>query len=204
MAIVAFPAASAGGASKIKIVKVLTSTQSWTAPLDVSKVSVLLCGGGAGGGGSLGGQGSVDTSVRTVTPGASYTLTIGAGGAGNNQGSNSSFAGFTVYGGTSYGAYVTPKGHSGIGGNDMGSSGGPGASGTTGMLGFGGGGGGGSNNQYAHGSGSNGGGPGGFSTISGGSAVVNSGSGGGGSGSSGGNQGSGGSGIAILEYWTAL
>jgi hypothetical protein len=81
---------SGGGASKIEHTVVITGTSAWLAPLDVTKAEVILCGGGGGGGGantssqSAGGGGSVAYNVLTVTPGTSYTVTIGAGGEGGS------------------------------------------------------------------------------------------------------------------------
>lgn len=52
-------------------------TYSWVAPAGVTSVSVVCVGGGAviGGGGGLGYKNNI-----TVTPGASYTVVVGAGG----------------------------------------------------------------------------------------------------------------------------
>lgn len=71
---------------------VITSTQSWTVPDDVSQLDVIMCGGGGGGTTPLastntdskmvpGGSGSVDQKILTVTPGSTHTITIGAGGS---------------------------------------------------------------------------------------------------------------------------
>ena len=83
-----YPAASA--AAKVEKTDRITATGAWVAPADVTKVEVILCGGGAAGGtgggssnGPGGGGGSVAYSVLTVSPSTSYTITIGAGGAGN-------------------------------------------------------------------------------------------------------------------------
>lgn len=91
-----------GGGGKAPVIKRITSTQAWTAPDDVDTVEVELIGGGGSGmpfltnnvsGSSLqshtgGGAGGYVRKVVSVTPGASYTITIGAGGAGNNSGIN--------------------------------------------------------------------------------------------------------------------
>jgi hypothetical protein len=70
-------------------------TTSWTPPTGVYSVEYLVVGGGGGGGqaadnsgGGGGGAGMVLTGNIAVTPGQSYTVTIGAGGAGGNSGSN--------------------------------------------------------------------------------------------------------------------
>ena len=88
----------------------ITSTQTWTAPFDVSEIEILLCGGGSGGtststtstSSNSGGSGSVTRSFLSVTPGASYTVTIGAGGAtdGGNGGASSFGALLSINGAT--------------------------------------------------------------------------------------------------------
>jgi hypothetical protein len=92
-----------------------TGTTSWIAPSDVTSVEYLVVAGGGGAGngydnagGGGGGAGMVRTGTLSVTPGQSYTVTVGAGGAGgadtrtNNPGSpgsNSVFATITALGG---------------------------------------------------------------------------------------------------------
>ena len=68
-------------------------TTSWTAPSGVTNVTYLVVGGGAGGGnafnrgtGGGGGGGMVLTGTLSVTPGNSYTITVGGGGAGGDSG----------------------------------------------------------------------------------------------------------------------
>lgn len=212
---------SSGGASKIQKTEIITSTQAWVAPADVSRVDVELSGGGGGGArGTIvhsGGAGSYNFNSFAVTPGTSYTITIGAGGNGatvNGSGGNgtaSSFGAlFTVAGGgggTPFNTSVpTPGGRGGKPhtlfataqsltvevaphGSLLGGAGGTGAA-----------------NGYGVNAslGSNGGGNGAWDTaISATAAQANSGAGGGG----GGNQtngANGGSGICIIKYWSAL
>lgn len=80
-----------------------TSNGNWTAPSGVARVVVELWGAGGGGGGCQeilcigdgygGGGGAYSRSVLVVTPGATYSITVGVGGAGNGgNGSASSFA----------------------------------------------------------------------------------------------------------------
>jgi hypothetical protein len=64
-------------------------TTSWTAPAGVTSVEYLVVGGGGGGGnaydnsaGGGGGAGMVLSGTTSVTPGQSYTVTVGAGGLG--------------------------------------------------------------------------------------------------------------------------
>jgi hypothetical protein len=88
------------------------SNTTWTAPTGVTSVEVLVVAGGGGGASGGGGAGGLIYNPSfTVTPGNSYTVTVGAGGnagqcdSGNisgNQataGSNSVFASLTAIGG---------------------------------------------------------------------------------------------------------
>jgi hypothetical protein len=90
-------------------------TTTWTAPIGVTTVEYLVVAGGggagngfdnAGGGGGAGGM--VLTGIINVTPGQSYTITVGDGGIGganarvNNAGTdgeNSVFGSITALGG---------------------------------------------------------------------------------------------------------
>jgi hypothetical protein len=90
-------------------------TTSWTAPAGVTSVEYLVVGGGGGAGngydnagGGGGGAGMVLTGTTLVTPGNSYTITVGDGGTGganaraNNpgtSGNNSVFGSITALGG---------------------------------------------------------------------------------------------------------
>ena len=75
-------------------------TTSWTAPSDVKEVEVLVvAGGGSGDGGAGGGAGGVlYNSAYSVTPGQTYTVTVGAGGS-SSRGGNSVFGNLTAIGG---------------------------------------------------------------------------------------------------------
>jgi hypothetical protein len=64
-------------------------TTTWTAPANIYSVEYLIVGGGGGAGngydnagGGGGGAGMVLTDRLSVTPGQTYTVTIGAGGTG--------------------------------------------------------------------------------------------------------------------------
>jgi len=91
---------------------------SWTAPSGVTSVTYLVVGGGGGGGGGEstgagggGGGGSVKTGTLSVTPGSTYSYTVGNGGMGGDAsgttpigrngipGDNSIFASITANGG---------------------------------------------------------------------------------------------------------
>ncbi len=108
-------------------------TTSWTAPAGVTSVDYLLVGGGGGGGngydsggGGGAGGGMVLTGTLSVTPGNSYTVTVGNGGIGgadtraNNPGTdgdNSVFDTITATGGQGgYGSRTAPGG-AGVGGD---------------------------------------------------------------------------------------
>ena len=64
----------------------IAGTYNWTAPAGVSLVSVVAIGGGAGGSGGWGpggaGGGLAYKNNISVTPGQSYTVVVGSGGAG--------------------------------------------------------------------------------------------------------------------------
>lgn len=183
------------------------ATGSWVAPTGVTLVTAAVWGGGGSGGGNVssqnspdggGGGGGYGSGDVAVTPGSSYTATVGgqAGGANGagTTGNTSSFVGDSsqtvqASGGGSGG---TLGGAGGVGSgsasteNRTGGAGGP--RGTTNSGGSGGGGGGGS------GSGSNGGvGQTGHPSDATG-ATGGSGAGGGGNGGQGGTGSSGGAG----------
>ena len=121
-------------------------TTSWTAPSGVTSVDVLVVGGGGGAGGV------VYQAGRAVTPGASYTVVVGAGGYGAPGGSggvrtdgvvqsatghqftvsatsggNSQFDSIIAYGGgyggSSYFQYTPNNGYGASGGSGGGASG---------------------------------------------------------------------------------
>lgn len=129
-------------------------TTSWTAPVGVTEVEYLVVAGAGGGGngydnagGAAGGAGMVLTGSLSVTPGESYTVTVGDGGNGgadtrtNNAGSsgeNSVFATITALGGgfgagsrtggsvglKQVGSTTAPTGGTGSGGGQAGKGGG--------------------------------------------------------------------------------
>ena len=83
-------------------VKTITSTQSWSVPSGWRTIQVFAVGGGGGGGfggntAGGGGGGYAGTSGNiSVTPGTSYTVTIGGGGAGGTSSSNNGGTGGTT------------------------------------------------------------------------------------------------------------
>ena len=72
---------------------------TWTAPFGVSKASIVAIGGGGGGansnsgtnGGGGGGGGLAYINNLTVTPGTTYNLQVGGGGAPGDNGADSWF-----------------------------------------------------------------------------------------------------------------
>jgi hypothetical protein len=69
-----------------------SGTTTWTAPTDVTSVEVLVIAGGGGGGrdraGGGGAGGLVYNNSFAVSSGTGYTVTVGAGGYGAQQGTN--------------------------------------------------------------------------------------------------------------------
>lgn len=109
-----------GGGGKFQKTEIITATQSWTVPADVDQIEVWAFGGGGAGGGWYdtsnarpgggGGGGGCGHKILNVTPGASYTVTIGAGGAAVAQHSWPAAQGSI----TSFGSLV--YGYGGLGG----------------------------------------------------------------------------------------
>lgn len=171
------------------------SSSTWTCPGDVTSVIVSMCGGGGGGGGatgSTGGGGGGGAQCRTketavVVPGTSYTVTIGAGGAGGGPDQVGIAGGVTSFGillstsGGSGGARGTFPTAGGAAGGAGGVDGGTGGSAGAGVVGGSGGG-----TRYG------GGGLGGASTNVGGAGGSFGGGGGGGNASASGGAGAGG------------
>lgn len=194
------------------------------------RINVFLVGGGGGGSvksgsnyGGGGGGGYTKTQSITLTSGATYAVTVGAGGGRNTGGGRSSFGSISVNGGGAGGSSGGSPGAGGSGaggygyeyGGDGGSNGsnggtsdwGGGAKGqgtttrefgeSTGTLYAGGGGGGSATDNNKPGKGGAGGGVPGGATYN---AAANTGGGGGGYMHSGGPGGtSGGSGIVIIR-----
>jgi len=151
---------------RVTTLLVVTSSTSWTAPTGCTTIELLVVAGGGGGGMDMaggGGAGGVRYLAATpVTPGTTYPIVIGAGGAGApaagtfgqpsahqytigaNAGSDSSFGGVVALGGGRGGSSVytyTPGAAGGNGGSGGGASGysndGSGRSGGTGVAGQG-------------------------------------------------------------------
>jgi hypothetical protein len=105
------PTISTDGAATV-VSFVATGTCTWTVPSDIALLNaVLIVGGGGGGGFDIGGGGGagglIDLTDVPVTPGATISVTVGAGGPGAtnytptsaNSGGNTVFNGVTALGG---------------------------------------------------------------------------------------------------------
>jgi len=92
---------------------------SWTAPADVTQVEVLVVAGGGSGGsnnaGGGGGGGLIYNNQYPVTPGQTYTVTVGTGGISQagSGGTNSGYQGTL----SQFGNLVATPGSGGYGGN---------------------------------------------------------------------------------------
>jgi hypothetical protein len=111
-------------------------TTTWTAPVGTASVEYLVVGGGGGGGGGYdngggggGGGGMVLTGTLSITPGQTYSITVGNGGLASTNnypsppseteggtGGNSIFASITALGGRGGKGSRTQTGGSGLGG----------------------------------------------------------------------------------------
>jgi len=96
-----------GGSNVFTTMAVYTSSTTWTVPSGITKIKLHATGGGAGGyggsasyGGDGGPSGGTAIGYFSVTPGVSYTITIGAGGAGGTGGNRGSAGGNTTFVGT--------------------------------------------------------------------------------------------------------
>lgn len=81
-----------------------TSNGSWVCPAGVTNILVIGCGaGGGGGGGNADGAGGGGAAIQStvyvgVTPGNSYSITIGVGGAGGAGSSAGNDGSDTIFG----------------------------------------------------------------------------------------------------------
>src|SRR5437667_810895 len=106
----------------------LTASTSWSCPPDIVYARVTVIGGGGGGGndtapndwkGGGGGAGEYAQSILQVQPGWTYVVTVGAGGAMDNPGTDSSFGDNLVLakaGGAGAAAAAGAGGAGGVGG----------------------------------------------------------------------------------------
>ena len=103
---------------------------------DAIAVEYLVVAGGGGGGidiGGGGGAGGYQTGTTAASIGTSYTVTVGAGGAANTNGSNSTFYSFVSLGGGKGGTYATNTAGTGGSGGGGGGQSQPAAAGTPGQ-----------------------------------------------------------------------
>lgn len=195
------PEVSGGSSSPVTVF--LTSGTSWTVPADWNDAdnTIELIGGGGGGSSvdpvayGVGGGGGAYAAISnlSLTPGASITYAVGAGGAGGlNGGSNGANGGDTWFNGaTCAGSSVCAKG--GARGNINGTPGAGGsAASSVGTVKYSGGSGGTANIGYAGTGGGGAAGPGGNGASGGrdGGSNASTDMGGGGGGASGGTAGS--------------
>jgi len=125
-------------ASEIGGGKIFTSSGTFTVPAGVTKVYVSMCGGGGGGGGGGsnrkggpgGGAGAYFKKPVTVTPGATYTITVGAGGAGGAGSTTVNGQPGQAGGTSSFGSLLSATGGGGGGGATHSSDGTNGTPGT--------------------------------------------------------------------------
>jgi hypothetical protein len=100
----------------------IDSTQGWVNfggfvnnPIGPYTGTYLVVAGGGGASYGGGGAGGLLTGTTSLTPGASYAVTVGAGGAGTTNGTNSTGFGLTAIGGGYGAASVASNGGSGGG-----------------------------------------------------------------------------------------
>jgi hypothetical protein len=133
--------------------RLFTADGTWTCPPNITQVSFFAVGGGGGGASAIvganngygGGGAAAAYGVQTVTPGAAYAYSVGAGGAGgdgtpNDAGANG--GGSTIFGVTANGGGGAGVGSAGVGGvgGDYGGDGGDGGANSGTPVGAGGGG----------------------------------------------------------------
>ena len=89
------------------------SNTQWVCPASVTSIRLLIVGAGGGGGGDVGGGagggGYIYNGNFTVTPGNTYTISIGSAGSGGTntptQGGSTVAFGLTAYGGAGGGSW---------------------------------------------------------------------------------------------------
>ena len=193
--------------------EVFNSSTSWQAPVGTCLVTVHAWGGGGGGVTGGGGGGAFASSTLEVTPGNTYTVTVGTGGGAGVAGGDSWFGsastvmakGGSAASGSSGGAGGTAASSIGTVRWSGGLGAGQGGGGPASRVGGGGGG-----SAFTTGNGGNAsGGTGGTGEGNGGNGTTGSGTGGagtapGGGGGGGGNSGTGGAGAngRVILYYT--
>jgi hypothetical protein len=192
-----------------------TSSGTFTVPAYVYKLKATVVGGGGGGGGSAytnsggaggGGGGGCAIKILSVSPGDTFTVTIGPGGtAGSSSNGTGGTGGNSSFVGGSYNI-VGNGGNGGTGGNNLPALGGIGGSASGGDLNLTGGGGGSGFNDSNSGRNTpgNGGGAAFIGAGARGNTAASANSGGGGGGGSSNTSAiagqAGGSGVIFIEY----
>ena len=130
--------ASTAPPAKTLSAAVVTSSTTWTAPAGVTQVKISATGGGGGGAadafgyaGGNGGAPGMCIAMISVTPGTTYTVTVGAGGAGSNSGLAGTAGTETWFGVDASTKLVSCTGG---GGGQLSPSGAPGVNGTNGTA----------------------------------------------------------------------
>lgn len=128
---------------------VINPPSPWVVPAGVTSVKVEVWGGGGGGGSTVvfgngggGGGGAYHSTTFSVSPGQSYTYTLGSGGTSDNDGGSTTYTGpagtITANGGQAgRGGFFFIDGNGGAGGASGTYSGGNGANGGAGGGGAG-------------------------------------------------------------------
>jgi len=142
--IYSFGGGGGSGTTTLKGAEFTTGSGSWTVPSGVTAVWITAIGGGGGGGnttantpgGGGGGAGEQVTGMlQKVTSGGTVSYSVGAGGAGNADGSATTVGSFIALGGLKG---VTATGSGGAGGGFNGGLGGfasiPGTNGRMGLA----------------------------------------------------------------------
>jgi hypothetical protein len=121
---------SGGGGGGLPVNIILGHSQTWVPPVD-GNICIHVVGGGGGATGSAGNQGAMSgggagyckKNSLAVTTSGSFTVVVGAGGAGNRSGVYATNGGNSTVAGTGLGSTLTANGGTGAGGSSQGTGG---------------------------------------------------------------------------------